>query len=314
MAFVQGVFKRIFSWRQTPADNRPPVDALPIGTKIGDDHTVTGYLGSGGFGYTYLARRFDGHEVALKECFPFEYCRRNGLEVGLKTHDAAHELQKIRDGFHDEAAILAEFNHPNIVPGGALITAFNTVYIEMDHVRGQMLSDHLLRWFGRPSNAQCREFGLQILSALDVIHAKGYLHKDISPDNIIIDQTGKPVLIDFGSAAPIGAPKDDEPMLVVKVGYSPQEFYRPKGEMSPAADLYQLGATLRHCITNVRPIESVSRMHARAQGKPDPISPLGRARHGQKLDFHSSIDKSMAVFAKDRIASAREWRKILDAK
>jgi serine/threonine protein kinase len=294
-------------WRRNnAARDDAPIDALPIGSLVGDEHEITGYLGSGGFGYTYLARRFDGHQVALKECFPFEFCRRNGLEVGLKAHDLTKDFEKIRNGFHEEAAILSEFQHPNIVAGGLLISAYNTVYIEMDQVHGTPLIDHLNQWFRRPSKKQTKQIGRDVLNALETIHAKGYLHKDISPDNIIINKQGAPVLIDFGSAAPISNTPSDDPMLVVKIGYSPQEFYRAGAKVGPASDLYQLAATLRHCATGRRPVESVSRLHARAQGKPDPLPALAHKRSKHRA-FFTSIDDAMAVLIDDRIATAQQW-------
>jgi serine/threonine protein kinase len=290
--------------------NSTPFDALPIGTQVGPDHHIIGYLGSGGFGYTYLARNNQGNAVALKECFPFEFCRRNGLDVGLKTHDQRDAFEMIQKRFVEEGTILAEFDHPNIVGGGALISAFETVYIEMDQVQGTLLSDKIDSWFGGVSSKQCEDMGGVILSALQHMHEKGYLHKDISPDNIILTREGAPILIDFGSAAPLDAKPVDDPMLVVKIGYSPQEFYRPGSTSGEASDLYQLAATLRHCLTGHRPVESVSRLHACAQGKPDPLSPLSNQGRASSL-FLETIDQSMSVFIKDRIKTAEEWLQLL---
>jgi serine/threonine protein kinase len=176
----------------------------------------------------------------------------------------------------------------------------------MDQVHGTPLINHLNSWFKRPSKKQTKQIGRDVLNALEAIHAKGYLHKDISPDNIIITKQGTPVLIDFGSAAVIDEAPDDDPMLVVKIGYSPPEFYRAGAKVGPASDLYQLAATLRHCVTARRPIESVSRLHARAQGKADPLS--GLARNGSKHGaFLTSIDDAMTVLIDERTATAKHW-------
>ena len=78
-------------------------DALQIGDAVGPDHRVTGYLGAGGFGYTYTAQRADGVRVALKECFPVEFCRRTGTDVGLRAQDEAEALDAIRTRFSEEA-------------------------------------------------------------------------------------------------------------------------------------------------------------------------------------------------------------------
>lgn len=293
--------------RFTPKVDEYPADALPIGTYVGLDHMIEGYLGSGGFGYTYLARRDDGRQVALKECFPFEFCRRDGLNVGLKTHDQSESFDAIMDRFEQEAAILASLDHPNIVGGGLLIHAFETVYIEMDRVVGDVLSDRIPQWFGGLSQKKCKIIAEGVLKALREVHNNGYLHKDISPDNIILAKNGEPVLIDFGSAAPMDERPVDDPLLVIKAGYSPQEFYRPGTFSGRASDLYQLAATLRHCITGDRPPESVARMHARARGLADPLPPLNKKQLDKPTNFKGTIDQGMAVFIEERIESAENW-------
>lgn len=291
-----------------------PATALPIGTAIGTAHCITGYLGSGGFGHTYLAERLDGKTVALKECFPFEFCRRDGHVVGLKTHDQSQAFTTIQRRFLQEAKMLSEFNHPNIVGGGAVVTANKTIYIEMTHVTGQLLSNRIERWFGKLPLRQSRAIAKDMLSALNHIHTKGYLHKDISPDNIILTPDGTAVLIDLGSTQPMDTLASDDPLLVVKAGYSPQEFYREGAALAAGSDLYQLGATLRHCLTGKRPIESVNRLHARAMGKADPMPALGTKGRACAATFRGSLDQSMAVLLSDRIETADQWANQLETR
>ena len=114
-------------WRRAAPGSNPDreifQDALQPGDRVGHDHTITGHLGAGGFGYTYSATRSDGASVALKECFPAEYCRRSGTHVGLRAQDEADALHAIQSKFAGEAAILRSLDHPHIVKGGNLIEA-----------------------------------------------------------------------------------------------------------------------------------------------------------------------------------------------
>ena len=283
-------------------------DALKIGDPVGADHRISGYLGVGGFGYTYMAERSDGQCVALKECFPVEFCRRSGLEVGLRALDEAEALEAIKTRFAEEAEILGSLDHPNIVRGGRLLKANGTAYIEMETVRGDVLSTFVSGWFRGLSLRELSDIADQMLDALGHIHERGYIHKDISPDNIILTDSGIAKLIDFGSAARIENSSADDPMLVVKAGYSPQEFYRADAKVDKASDLYQLGATLRHCITGKRPVESIERLMAKARGRKDPLPPMPRLAHSDQRQVLEPIDKAMSVLLADRMPTASDWR------
>lgn len=282
-------------------------DALKIGDQVGPDQRIIGYLGAGGFGYTYKAQRKNGAVTALKECFPAEFCRRTNGGVGLRAQDEAPAFEAIRTRFAEEAKILRALDHPNIVKGGALIEANGTAYIEMEIVEGDLLADFISPWFRGLSLTQLSGIAAQMLAALGHIHDRGFLHKDISPDNIILTRDGAAKLIDFGSATPIEAETINDPMLVVKAGYSPHEFYRADATVGKASDLYQLGATLRHCITGKRPVESIDRLMAKARGHKDPLPPMPRLRTSGERRVLEPIDTAMAVLLGDRMPTAADW-------
>ena len=283
-------------------------DALQVGDSVGPDHRIAGYLGAGGFGYTYTARRSDGECVALKECFPVEFCRRSGSEVGLRAQDEAEALDAIKTRFIEEAEILRALNHPNIVRGGKLIEANGTAYIEMEAIRGNVLGTYVSQWLRGLSLTELSKITTQMLDALGHIHDQGYIHKDISPDNIMLTSDGTAKLIDFGSATRLEVQNAEDPMLVVKAGYSPQEFYRADAKIDKASDLYQLGATLRHCITGKRPVESIERLMAKARGRKDPLPPMPRLATSGQRKVLEPIDKAMAVLLADRMPTAADWR------
>lgn len=300
-------------WRRAmrataPSDAQRFHDALNIGDGVGPDHTISGYLGAGGFGYTYIAERSDGKRVALKECFPVEFCKRTNGNVGLRARDEAEALEAIKQRFAQESKILLALDHPNIVTGGTLLHANGTSYIEMEAVHGEILGTFVSKWLPGLSLDDLSRVADQMLDALGHIHECGYIHKDISPDNIILTADGTAKLIDFGSATSLDAGGGEDPMLVVKAGYSPQEFYRSDAKIDKASDLYQLGATLRHCITGQRPVESIERLMAKARGRKDPLPPMPRLAHSSQRKVLEPIDTAMAVLMADRMPTAADWR------
>jgi serine/threonine protein kinase len=140
------------------------------------------------------------------------------------------------------------------------------------------------------------------------------LHRDISPDNILIDKTGNPVLIDFGAASEqaIHATRILTGRRVVKDGYSPQEFYLTGAEQGPFSDLYALGATFFHVITGKVPPESQRRLAKVAEGETDPYLPLDGRFPGYPPGFLHAIDKATRVMPRDRLQSASDWLDLIE--
>ena len=154
----------------------------------------------------------------------------------------------------------------------------------------------------------------KLLSAVEYIHKGGVLHRDISPDNILIDRkSGDPVLIDFGAAREEATRQTRllSAMRVVKDGYSPQEFYIQGSQQTPSSDLYALGATLYHVITGDCPPDSQARLAAVAAQKPDPYRAFPPEMPGYDPKYLKAINQAMNIFPYDRIQSSVEWAKII---
>jgi serine/threonine protein kinase len=149
---------------------------------------------------------------------------------------------------------------------------------------------------------------------VEFIHESGILHRDISPDNILIDQHGNPILIDFGAASEqvVRATRVLTGRRVVKDGYSPQEFYLTGAEQWPSSDLYALGATFYHVITGKVPPESQRRLAMVAEGSPDPYEPLAGRFSGYPPGFLEAIDQATRVMPRDRIQSASDWLELIE--
>ena len=226
--------------------------ALPVGTVLsGDQFTITGQLGAGGFGITYRAQdNILGREIVIKECFPEDFCIRTGKNVVARNTAHAKPFRSIVNMFMREARSLAKLRHPNIVGVHRAFEENETAYMAIDLIDGRDLFDLLDEHASLLSPTRVKDILLQLLDAIEKVHQAGLLHRDISPDNIIIEKTGTPVLIDFGAARADATrhTRAVSSLLVVKDGYSPQEFYVVGSDQSPCSDLYALGAMFYHVI------------------------------------------------------------------
>ncbi|WP_171232219.1 serine/threonine-protein kinase [Ruegeria sp. HKCCA4812] len=290
--------------------DEPKIEGLQPGAKLlRGQYEILRYLSNGGFGITYLARDSLERDVVIKECFPGALCRRNGDLVEPNDPSFKDDLRSIIDLFIQEARNHARLVHPNIVDVHQVFEDNDTAYIAMDLIRGCDLLDYV----ENPENNGGPDFIVQVtekmLSAVSFIHQSGMLHRDISPDNILIDENGDPVLIDFGAAREQAANKSAAllTLRVIKDGYSPHEFYVRGADQGPSSDLYVLAATLYHAISGERPIDGQSRLNAFNNGQDDPYTPLTGRFEGYPDGFLEAIDKAMEVHATDRLQSALDW-------
>ena len=174
--------------------------ALASGQKV-EDYVIESVLGEGGFGITYLARQEALNKVfAVKEYLPRQIATRtaNGAIRTISERDAdqfAHGL----DRFLDEARIMAQFSHPNIVQVQNFFEANGTAYLVMDYGEGQTLDEDLAR---RPlmDEAELRAILMPLLDGLGTMHAADVLHRDIKPGNVFIRRDKGPMWLDFGAA------------------------------------------------------------------------------------------------------------------
>lgn len=285
-------------------------DSLRAGTPLlRGQFLIERFLNAGGFGITYLARDSLERRVVIKECYPATMCCRIDDKVRARSKDQQEDFDAIVHLFGKEARRLAKLDHPNIVGVRDVFEDKGTAYMALDYVDGLDLLDVIEEQPGRLTPETIREMTYALLDAVAHVHSMGMLHRDISPDNILIDSDNCPVLIDFGAARDTARRKSRvlSGLHVVKDGYSPQEFYLAHGEQAPASDLYSLAATLHHVLTGVPPTYGHLRMAALAERKPDPYQPLLGRIEGFEPCFLDAIDQTLSVFSKERIQSASEW-------
>ncbi len=290
-------------------------EALPSGTTLlGDQFTITRPLSSGGFGITYLAQdNYLERNVVIKECFPEAFCRREGLEVLVRSHTHHEKYRAIVEMFMREARSIAKMRHPNIVGVHRIFEDNQTAYMVLDLIDGRDLLNIINDKNQVLTPTQITETLIKVLDAVDLVHKQDLLHRDISPDNILLDKWGSPVLIDFGAAREEASRETRalSAVLIVKDGYSPQEFYFAGGKQSACSDLYALGATFYHLITGKAPANSQTRMAEFAGKNPDPCEPLAGRFDDYDPAVLASIDKAMRILPKDRTQSAREWANMI---
>jgi tRNA A-37 threonylcarbamoyl transferase component Bud32 len=291
------------------------VDELKPGTKLmHGQYTIESFLNAGGFGITYLAKDSLDRKVVIKECFPGAFCRRSRYVVQARSRAHQNELKSIVRLFVQEARSLAKLNHPNIVGVHQVFEDNETAYMALDFVTGRDLLDTIEDPNHGLNATQIKSILKEVLGAVGFIHDQGILHRDISPDNILINKDFHPVLIDFGAAREEATKQSRvlSALRVVKDGYSPQEFYIAGSEQSPSSDLYALGASFYHLINGDVPPNSQARLAAIASGEPDPYEPLVGRFDEYEPSFLTAIDKALAVLPKDRVQSAKEWIEIME--
>ena len=239
--------------------NTPPEKQqyLKPGAVFDERYIIGTALGSGGFSVTYKA--FDASLnkiVAIKEYLPMDVCTRaaNSEEVIVfSDEEKANAFLEGKQKFLDEAKRMARFQgEGHIVQVYDTIEANNTCYIVMEYLDGQTLESYMLEK-GKLPEEEAIKIIVPVLEALEKIHAKSMLHRDVSPSNIMLLKDGDVKLLDFGSARYSNNSEYSRSLTVLfKEGYTAEEQYYTNGHQGPWTDVYSAGATLYYMITGVR--------------------------------------------------------------
>src|SRR5918911_659621 len=247
--------------------------ALVPGTQLsGGLYAVGKVLGQGGFGITYLGS--DARErrtVAVKEFFPYGSVRRN-REVHPSSGVSLADFVAARDKFLGEARVLARFKDPGIVEVYGSFDENNTAYMVMEFLRGRSLLQ-LLEERGPLPEAEVVGYIVRVGEALEAVHGANLLHRDLKPDNVMLTDDGRVVLIDFGTARTYAAGKTGRMTTMLTPGYAPLEQYGQQVRFGPFTDVYALAATLYHLLTGRMPTDATDRATGAALPSPRDLNP-----------------------------------------
>ena len=294
-----------------------PADQLKPGTRLDGNRYIIGKaLGQGGFGITYIARDTLLNKVmAIKEFFPHEYAQRQSMmtsEVTLRDQKKMNFLIKGKEKFLQEARSLAQFQDiPGIVKVINYFEENNTAYIVMDFLEGTDLRNRIkTELFQADELFQLMD---PLFQALKTIHEKGLIHRDISPDNIMLRKDGHLTLMDFGAARGANYVDDDGKFTVIlKPGYAPLEQYDARGNQGSWSDIYALCATIYKCITGVTPPNPYQRKADKASGNGDPLKMPSELGFDISPEQERMLKKGMEIEIEDRPRTISDLLKIKD--
>ena len=281
-------------------------NALPLQSML-HEYRIEQVLGAGGFGITYRARDINlDKDVAIKEYLPGELAMRaaDGKVVAQATqHEAGYQWGL--DRFLLETRTLARFSHPHIVRVLRYFEANATAYMVMDYEQGDPLKT-LLQHDPQPAEAKLKALVAPLLDGLAAVHAAGFLHRDIKPDNIFVRADGRPVLIDFGAARQAIGGATKSLTSILTPGYAPLEQYSGEGKQGPWTDLYAMGGVLYRAVTDKSPPDAVTRMRGDSLG-----AGFGAARGKYSEGFLHAIEWALALDEKKRPQSVAQWKEAL---
>lgn len=284
---------------------------LNVGTII-QNYEIIEILGAGGFGVTYLAQdTFLGRYVVLKENFPSHCAHRDPLSgriVPNNKFDVPHYNWALKS-FINEARTLAGLSHPNIVRILSIFESNDTAYFAMDYIEGLSL-DYLAdkkKLSGQSyTESELTKILSDILSALSYIHAKGIIHKDIKPANILVNRPGQIHLIDFGAAREVAGKHTTT--VTASHGFSSPEQSLGMSNLGAWTDLYSLGATMFLLLTGRAPHRAESRI---MKDEEILLSSNAELKKHYSQAFLKSIDKALSPKVEKRFQTAEEWLAVL---
>lgn len=238
-------------------------ERLAEGHRLNGRYRVCRSLGQGGFGITYLAAdELLGQNIVIKEYFPAVLAgRATDGSVRIEQEEGREAFEEGRSRFLREARILTSLlDVPGVVKAWNYFQENQTAYLVMEYVQGISLRSWLEQ-HGEVSFEEALRMLKPVVLALAGIHKKGLLHRDITPDNLMVGENGAVKLLDFGSARSYLREKDSEmtQTVLLKSGYAPPEQYDGKSVQGPWTDLYALCATMYEMITGCMPEDAIQR-------------------------------------------------------
>ena len=281
---------------------------LPSGTRLNQRYILKNVLGQGGFGITYLGwDEVLEMPVAVKEYYPEGMVGRkrqgrNPFTVVTYKNGKKSAYEKGKEAFLKEARVLSQLCQ---LEGIVLVRDFfqenETAYIVMEYIDGISAKEYVQQEGGF-SVEMTLELMKPVLQSLYAVHEKGLIHRDLSPDNIIVTKQGKLKLIDFGAARYASAKAQKTITVMYKQGFSALEQYGTKGAQGVWTDVYGISATMYYMLTGSVPEEAADRIIK------DDLQPLEEILEGTiSKQISDTIQKGMEVLRENRFPDIGEF-------
>ena len=286
-----------------------PGIALKRNTILHGRYLIGNVIGQGGFGITYVGWDLTLEmKVAVKEYFPSGAASRtNSISNQIQwesINQGSEERSEGLERFLKEARRMARLDEvPSIVRVRDAFGENGTAYIVMDFVEGVTLKTYLLG-HGVLRYEECMKLLSPILDSLAVIHDNGFIHRDISPDNIMLRPDGSARLLDMGAAVDVTANEGHASMAVVKRNFSAPEQYMESESLGSWTDVYAMGATIYYCMTGKVVPEALEREFKKTPLYFDPA--LNIPAH-----VIGALSGALELHAEKRIRDMREFKERL---
>ena len=283
--------------------------ALQPGMVLKGKYMVGKVLGQGGFGITYIGMDLQlQRKVAIKEYYPAGLVGRKSGTTQVVWYASEAAREAMRSGQElvlKEARKMSKVsNIPSVVQVHNVFQENGTAYICMDFIEGQTLL-HRLKQTGPLPWEQAKELFLPIIQAMGQVHQTGLIHRDLSPDNLMIQPDGRVKILDLGAAKDLNLNTGKSSMQVAKNGFSPLEQYLQSGSSGSWTDVYSMAATIYYTLTGIIPPSALDRMDN------DAISWDLPQLQGLPVCVLAALKHALAVRPKDRIQTMEDFLKEL---
>lgn len=274
--------------------------SLPANSVLNDTYKIKEVIATSKLSFVYIAENInEGNQLIIKEFFPNAIALRDldNKTVVNRLPSTKQKFEDLKAIFLNEALIMRQINHRNIVKYIDHFEENESIYIVMEYYEGTLLDQYLKDFPINDRDHLYTSIFLPLIGALSYLHKKGILHRDIKPSNIMIDSEGNPYLLDFGSA--IFYKTAENYQIFTSPGYSPLEQYSNVSEQGVYTDIYSLAATFYFSLTDIIPLDSSKRIIE------DKIENVRKYNEKVSIILSRTIMWGLAVHAKKRCSSLK---------